>query len=205
LIPINHITMTLFIILITCVISFTAFSNPTMMELYKFSPYKINRNGEYIRFLSHGFIHADINHLFFNMMTLYFFGKYAEAIFKSNLVFILFYFTAIAFSSIIDYIKHKNNPYYSSVGASGAVNAVLFSTIIIEPWSKLGIYFIIPCPAILFGVLYLGYSYYMSIKNSDNIGHMAHFSGAIFGIVATIIVRPEAMSQFIYQLMHPQF
>jgi membrane associated rhomboid family serine protease len=197
--------MTLLIILITAIISFTAFSNPELMEKYKFSPYKVHRNGEYIRFISHGFLHADINHLFFNMMTLYFFGMYAESIFVPNVVFIAFYLLAIAISSIPDYIQHKNNPYYSSVGASGAVNSVLFSTIILSPWSQIGIMFIIPMPAILFGVLYLAYSYYMSTKNSDNIGHMAHFTGAIFGVIATILISAQALPNFIEQLRNPQF
>lgn len=197
--------MTILIIIITCIISFAAFSNPDLMEKYKFNAYKINRNGEHIRWISHGFIHADINHLLFNMITLYFFGKYAESIFIPSFVFIAFYLLAIAISSIPDYIQQKNNPYHSSVGASGAINAVLFSSIILSPWSMLGIMFIIPIPAIIFAFLYLGYSFYMSKQNSDNIGHMAHFTGAIFGVIATILYNPNILPSFIEQLKHPQF
>lgn len=193
--------MTLLIILITCLVSFAAFSNQTMMEKYKFSPYKVNRNGEHIRWISHGFLHADINHLLFNMIALFCFGNRAESIFMPNIVFIAFYLLAIIVSSIPDYIQHKNNPYYSSVGASGAINSVLFSAILLSPWMMINLII----PAILFGILYLMFSLKMSKQNTDNIGHMAHFSGAIFGIIAAIIYKPSIFPLFIQQLINPPF
>jgi membrane associated rhomboid family serine protease len=196
--------MTLIIIAITAIISFLAFSNATMFEKYKFSPYKVAMNNEYVRFISHGFLHVDMSHLFFNMFSLYFAGRFAEQVFDTNVNFVIFYLLALVVSSLPDYFKQKSNPYYASVGASGAVSAVLFTLILFNPWGTIYLYFI-PVPFIIYGVLYIAYSLYMSKQNSDNIGHMAHVTGAIFGIIAAIIYRPEAIQIFLSEIVHPSF
>lgn len=191
--------MTFIIIAITCLVSFAGFSNPNLVEKLKFNAFKVNRDKQYYRFISHGFVHADMTHLLFNMISLYFFGTYAEMIFAPSIIFVLFYVFALAFASIPDFLKHKNNPYYSSIGASGAVSAVIFSMVLFKPWAIIYVYFI-PLYFILYAILFLAYSVYMSKKNLDNIGHTAHLTGAIFGIIATLIYAPESLSIFLSQI-----
>jgi membrane associated rhomboid family serine protease len=187
---------------VTCGVSFTAFSNSSFFEKYKFSPFKISRNKEHIRWISGGFLHADQMHLFFNMMTLYFTRDYLEGMFNSWEL-ILFYLLAIAVASLPDYLKNKDNPYYAAIGASGAVSAALFSLLLFNPWGIVYVFFIIPLPFIVFAILYLYYSYYMSKKNYDNIGHMAHFTGALFGIVVVALKYPGSILNFLGELLNP--
>ncbi|MFY7861636.1 MAG: rhomboid family intramembrane serine protease [Chitinophagales bacterium] len=196
--------MTLIIIAITCAISFYAFSNSNFFNQFKFQPYSMARNGEYPRWIMHGFLHGDITHLLFNMFSLYFAGQIAEQIFGSPTVFVIFYLCAIVVSSIPDYISNKNNAFYSSIGASGAVSATLFSIVLFNPWGTVYIYFL-PVPFIIFAVGYILYSFYMSKQNADNIGHMAHLSGAIFGLIATIIYRPDSIQRFFSEILNPRF
>ncbi len=196
--------MTLIIILVNIGISLMAFQNPFWIEKYKFNPYRMKMYGEHYRWISHGFVHANWTHLAFNMISLYFFGSYCEQIFQPSFVFIFFYLIAIVVSSIPDYFKNLNNPYYGAIGASGAVSAVIFSMVLFAPWSTIYVYFF-PLYFILYAILYVFYSYYMSKNGGDNIGHMAHLSGAIFGIVATVIYRPESIAIFLSQIGHPPF
>ena len=196
------------IIAITALISFLAFSNSKMLEKMMFFPYDILRNNSFGRFFTHGLIHANWGHLLFNMITLYFFGGSVEFYFMENfgttngrIIYLLFYIIAIVVSSLPAYIKHKNNSYYRSLGASGAVSAVLFGSILIHPLSTLFIIPIpFPIPAWLFGPLYLLYSYYMAKRGGDNIGHDAHFMGAIFGLAATLLLIPSTFSRFLEQI-----
>lgn len=194
--------MVLLIIITTCFISFYGFTNSHFFEKYKFSPFKIKRNNEYIRWVSGGFLHADHIHLFFNMVTLYFTQDYLEYLFKPWEI-LIFYILSIVISGVPDYIKHHNNPYYAAIGASGAVSAALFCLLLFNPWGLVYVFFVIPLPFIGFAVLYLYYSYYMSKKNYDNIGHMAHLTGAVFGIIVTAIKYPESMLTFIHSLLNP--
>lgn len=196
------------IIVITGIISFIAFSNQNLLQKMIFNPFQIKRNGEYIRFLTHGLIHANWGHLLFNMLTLYFFGGNVENYFAyhfgkptGQIIYLLVYVVAIIVSSIPSYIKHKDNRYYNSLGASGAVSAVLFASILIAPLSSIMIIPIpLPIPAWLFGPLYLFYSAYMAKRGGDNIGHDAHFMGAIFGLVATVFLIPATFGNFIEQV-----
>ena len=145
-----------------------------------------------------------------NMFVLYSFGRvienyYFDILFgaKSSLFFALLYIGAIVVSSVPSYEKHKNDSYYNSVGASGAVSAIVFSSILIEPTQKIMFIFIpFPIPAVVFGVLYLIYSWYMAKKEADNIGHDAHFWGAVFGIVYTLMLKPILGMLFIEQLLN---
>jgi membrane associated rhomboid family serine protease len=195
--------MILLIILSTAIISYLALGNPSLFEKLVFSPYRIKYNKEYIRWIGHGFIHADYMHLIVNMLTLYFFSNALEQI--STIIvgdywflyFISFYLLSIVMSSLYSYHKNKENYSYSAVGASGATSAMIFSYILFAPTSKIYLYFAIGIPSWLFGLLYLGYEYYMGKKQQDNIGHDAHFFGALFGVVFTIISYPQVVDIFI--------
>lgn len=194
------------ILFLTVGFSLYAMNNPEIKYKYIFHPYSINHFNQHYRFLSHAFLHGDYIHLAFNMYALWMFGPIVEKGVlpillgesgepdkKLGIVFyILLYTGAIYASSISEYFKNKNNTHYTSLGASGAVNALIFSYITCLPMSQLGFFFI-PMPAWVFGVLYLGISYYLSKRRTgnnsvDNIGHEAHFWGAIYGIVFTLIL-----------------
>lgn len=195
---------------ITVLISFLAFSNRELLERAMFHPYEVKKKGSFFKFLSHGFIHADMNHLLFNMITLFFFGPNVEAYFqqlfpggKGNFYFVMMYLLAIIVSSIPAYVKNQENPYYRSLGASGAVSAVLFSAVLFAPLSKIYLFFIpIGIPAFVFGFLYLAYSAYMAKRGRDNIGHDAHFVGAVFGLLFTIALAPYLFNRFIETVLN---
>ena len=145
------------------------------------------------------------------MFTFYFFGRVVENYLNPfgenpiNIVFIIFYLSAIVVSEIPTYFKHKNNPNYNSLGASGAVSAILFASIMIAPTNMILIYGIIPIPGFALGILYLIYSYFMGKKGRDNINHDAHLYGAIYGIIFIIITHPEVIQLFISQLQNFSF
>jgi membrane associated rhomboid family serine protease len=143
------------------------------------------------------------------MITLYFFGRVMEQVYVEyfNLpkyTYLILYIVALIVSEIPSYIKHRNNNEYRSLGASGAVAAIVFVFILIAPWATIYVFFI-PVPAILYGVLFLVYSAYMSKKGEDNINHSAHLWGAVVGIVFTIIVQPAVVNIFIEKLLRPSF
>ncbi len=200
-------TITIIIIIITAIVSFTAFNNEKVMNDLIFWPPMIKEKHQYYRFITSGFIHADIAHLAFNMITLYFFGRAMEVFFIAKIGkvgFLLFYIAGIIVSEIPSYIKHRNNYQYRSLGASGAVTAVLFSFILLAPWQTLYVFFL-PVPAIIFAALYVGYSIYMDRKGGDNVNHSAHLWGAAWGVVFTLFMEPDIINRFIDQLMHPNF
>jgi membrane associated rhomboid family serine protease len=160
--------------------------------------------GQFYRLLTSGFIHADYNHLIFNMLTLYFFGGPVEKIMTGvigKFGFLALYLGGIIISDIPSYIKHRNNSHYASLGASGGVSSVMFAFILFAPWTWFSFP---PVPAIVYGVGYLVYCIYMGKKGGDNINHDAHFWGALFGIVFVLINSPEMASYFLDQLMHPK-
>ncbi len=200
--------MTLIIIIATAVISIWCFSNRRMFETLLLSPYRMIYQKEWWRIITHGFVHADYMHLAINMLVLYSFAVPMEHIFKEVttvpvLHFLNLYFGGMIVASIPSIIKHKKNIEYRSVGASGAVAAVLFAFVFFQPWSKLLIMGIIPMPGILFAPLYLLYSMYMGKRGSDNINHDAHFYGAAFGFIYPILINPSWLQAFIQQVMHP--
>jgi len=200
--------MTIPIIGITAIISLLAFQNKLFFDKMKFNAWEIHHRKEWHRFISYGLIHADWIHLLVNMFVMYSFGKIVEEIFQYNfqykgyIYFILLYAGGIAFSAIWDFGKHKDDIYYNAVGASGAVSAVIFSSIILFPSGKIFLFMIpVGIPAPIFGLLYLIYSAYMAKKGTSNIGHSAHFWGAVFGIIFTIAVKPEFLTRFLEQLL----
>lgn len=202
-----ELSITLTIIIITAIISFTAFNNEKIINDLIFWPPMIKNRKQYYRFVTSGFIHADLAHLAFNMITLYFFGRAMELFFVEKVGkagFLLFYLVGIIVSEIPSYIKNQNNYSYRSLGASGAVTAVLFSFILLAPWETLYVFFL-PLPAVVFAVLYLFYTAYMAKRGGDYINHSAHLWGAIYGIVFTLIMEPGVIQHFINQLLHPHF
>ncbi len=195
------------IIIVTVLLSALAFSNNDLINRFILWPKYMDSPTEYYRFLSSGFIHADVNHLLFNMLTFYFFGKQVETQFYQigkHDMFLVLYLGAIILSSIPAFYKNRHNAYFRSLGASGGVSAVLFSFIYATPWSTIYVWFL-PVPAIIAGVGYIAYSAYMGKQNSDNIGHDAHLWGSIFGLVFTFFFDPSHGNDFLIQLMHPQF
>ncbi|MFP5042173.1 rhomboid family intramembrane serine protease [Parasediminibacterium sp. JCM 36343] len=203
------ISFTLIIIAITGIVSFIAFSNEALTDKLIFYPQAVTQDNEWYRFLTCGFIHADIQHLAFNMFTLYSFGRIWEQLYVDDLGvgrawYIVLYLSSIIVSIIPSYLKNKNNYYYRSLGASGGVSAILFSTILLIPWETLRV-FVIPVPAIVFAIAYVAYTIYMGKKGSDNINHDAHLWGAVFGVAFSIAVRPEVLKIFLEQLSHPHF
>jgi len=170
--------LTISIIVLTCIVSFAAFNKPQVFDKLCFNPYIMHRDKqELVRFVSVGFVHADIGHLLFNMLTLYFFGRELEGGIFSELQFLLFYVSALALSGIDEYVKRKNDPSYRACGASGAVAAVMFSIVLFAPWQVIYLKFFIPIPFIIFAVGYLIYSHYMDRKGGDNVGHGTHLWG----------------------------
>jgi membrane associated rhomboid family serine protease len=199
-------SVTLIIIIVTGLISFNAFNNPTLKSRLMFNPYIIIRDKEYHRFITSGFIHGDMLHLLFNMFVLYMFGTYVENIFSAiygttgTILYVLMYFLGIIVSDIPSFIKHKDAPYYNALGASGGVSSLLFSFIIFDPTQDLCLYGLLCFPGFIWGGLYIIYSYYMGKKGGDNINHEAHLYGGLFGIVFTIIAVPGVIPNFIEQL-----
>ncbi len=191
------ISITLWIIIITTAVSLAAFSRENIKEGLLFWPAMIKSRRQYYRFFSGGLVHGDLMHLAFNMISLLSFGEYLESgyLFSSPSLFgahgkwlyILLYLMALVVSVIPDYFTYQNNYNYRALGASGAVSAVIFSFIMLRPTTELRLFFAIPIPGYLFGALFLGISMYLSRRGGDNIGHRAHFSGAIFGVLFTII------------------
>ncbi len=202
------ISITLIIIVITVIISWQALENRNKLELLKHSPYQEARTGQWYRFLSSGFVHGSIIHLALNMYVFYIFGEYVEQYFIIRLggtwgriLYLLFYLAAIIVADIPTYLKHKDNPGFASVGASGAVSGILFIFIMIKPWAILQLFFILPIPAIIAGIAYLVYSSWASKNRHDRIDHMAHFYGALFGIIFALLALPRVGSEFISQLI----
>jgi membrane associated rhomboid family serine protease len=188
------LTITLIIIIITCLVSFTAFSNEKLMNDLIFHPPAITNRNQWYRFFSCGLIHADIMHLAFNMYSFYLFGEIVEKAFvqvfgsSGKIIYLFMYIISLAISLLPTYLKNKHNYHYYSLGASGAVSAVIFAGIFLYPTMGLGI-FPIPfhIPGFIFGPLYLIVSAYLAKKGNGNINHSAHIWGAIFGVVFLIV------------------
>lgn len=203
--------MTYFLIAFTALISIPAFSKKDSFYKLQFNAYQVYHRKQWYRLLTHGFLHAGWMHLIVNMLVLYFFGPYVEEFIQyilpdfltkwHHIIFILYYFAAIVIASLSSLYKHREDPWYNAVGASGAVSAVLFTFIFFNPWELLYFYGVIPVPGIIMGVLYLIYSHYMSRRDSDNVNHDAHLSGAIFGFVFPLLIDVKLLGGFINRLL----
>ncbi|HEV7122183.1 MAG TPA: rhomboid family intramembrane serine protease [Rhodanobacter sp.] len=199
--------ITLVIIAITTIVSFLAFNNGRLMNDLILWPPAIARQREYYRLFTYGVVHADISHLLFNMFTLFFFGRAMEPFFTrmlGSLGFALFYIGGLVVSILPTYLKNRTNPNYRSLGASGAVSAVLFAYILLAPWQRI-IVLVIPMPAIVYAVLYTVYSIYMDRRGQGNINHSAHLWGAAYGVLFTILINHRVLPHFVDALSHPGF
>lgn len=197
--------ITIVIIAITAIVSIIAFSKREMLNAMLFNAYLVWNYHKIYRLFSHGLIHGSWGHLFFNMLTLYFFGTNTEQWFQAAwgnmwgaVLFVLLYVSAIAVSSLADLRKYRYEPKYNSLGASGAVSAVLFASVFFDPMMGIYIYLIpIPVPGFIFAPLYLLYCQWMAKRGRDNIGHTAHFWGAVYGFVFPLIFRPSLINHFL--------
>jgi membrane associated rhomboid family serine protease len=206
-----ELNLTLLIVIITVAISMLAFRRRELFYRLDLSPYRLVQEKEYYRIFTSAFLHADYIHLGINMLVLYSFGTgieriFAEleeqgVIFSGPFFYLLLYVSSIALSSVTTVTRYRNTPEYSSIGASGAVSAVLFTYIFFAPLQKIYFYAVLPIPGILFGVLYLGYSSYMGRRNSDNINHAAHFWGAVVGFLFPLLLEPALLGVFINNLL----
>ena len=204
--------ITIGLIVANVIFSFVGFSNGTLVDKTIMWPYRVARENQYIRFITSGFLHADYLHLFFNMFTLFFFGAALEVYMKyyglgGNIAYLLLYFAGLIVSDIPSYIKHRNDYNYRSLGASGAVSAVVFATIVFNPWSSIYIYGAIKISAALYAVLYIVYCVYMGKKGGDHINHDAHLWGSLFGlafILALIaFMQPDLFTGIMDELKNP--
>lgn len=192
-------TILIAVIAITVIISLIGFQNPEFFEKYKFNVGAIQNRKEYIRLLSAGFLHADFGHLFFNMLTLYFFAPVVLYVYGVQ-GFLIIYFASIIIGNLFSLYLYKRQSWYSAIGASGGVSGILFAAVAYAP-DEISVNFL---PGYLFGALYFGYSVYMMLnpRANDNIGHAAHLGGAAFGLVYAIALQPEvAMSNARYLLI----
>lgn len=204
--------VTYFLLGANIVISLIGFSNADFLNKTILWPFFIKRKHEYWRMITSGFLHADYMHLFFNMFTLYFFGKNIEILFEAyglggKAMYIALYFGALIISDLPSTINHKDDYHYRALGASGAVSAIVFAAIIFNPWGKILLYGAIGISALLYAVLFVAYSIYMGKQNADNVNHDAHLWGALFGVAFTVILisflQPALFELIVEELKHP--
>lgn len=203
--------ITLVIVILTVLTSLAAFRRRELFDRFDLRPARIVHRGQYYRIFTHAFLHADYWHLGINMLVLYSFGTFIEQkfatlqaeglIFSGPFFYLLLYVGSIAVASISTITRYRNNETYSAVGASGAVSAVVFAYIFFAPLNKIYFYLVLPIPGILFGVLYLVYSSYMSRRSNDNINHSAHFWGALAGFLFPVLLEPSLLMDFLNQLL----
>jgi membrane associated rhomboid family serine protease len=196
--------VTLFLLAATVLVSWQAWERRSLMDRLILWPPAISRQRQYDRLITHGFVHANGLHLAVNMVTLYSFGAAMESFFAeriSAIGYLLFYLSAILIAILPSYLRHRDDRRYASLGASGAVAAVLFSAVMVAPWSSILLFFIVPMPAFLFGVLYIGLSIWLDKRGGDNINHSAHLWGALYGAVFTLIMEPRVGPHFLAALV----
>lgn len=199
--------ISLILIGLTVATSLAAFNNDSLMSRWILNPYQVHHRKQWWRLLTSGFIHADFMHLFFNLFSFYFFGRVVEAYYGyvfgelAPLYYLILYLGAILIANAPSMAKHKDNHYYNSLGASGAVAAIIFAAILFQPWSKIYFFGIIGIPGIVFGPLYLFLEYRMSKQGGTGINHDAHYWGAIFGLIFTLALKPSLFLVFINSLL----
>ncbi|HHW4679528.1 MAG TPA: rhomboid family intramembrane serine protease [Xylella sp.] len=200
--------ITLILIVMNALVFWLTSNNSRLRDRFMLWPPAVDRDHQYDRLITYGFVHADISHLVFNMVTLYFFGRMIEGVMwgltGSLLTYLFFYLGALLVSILPSYIKHRKDPQYLSLGASGAVSAVLFASVLLQPWALIVVVFI-PMPAILYAVFYVGYSIWMERRGDDGVNHSAHLSGAAFGVLFMLCMEPRLLEVFLMELSMSRF
>jgi membrane associated rhomboid family serine protease len=201
------VTATLVIVLVTSAISLLGLGVPAVIDALILWPPILRQKNEYYRLATYGLVHGSLVHLAFNMIALFSFGSAMERFYDhalGNLGFVFFYTVGLIASILPTYLDNRDNPDYRSLGASGAVSAVLFAFILLQPWSAIYVYFI-KVPAIVFAALYIAYSVYADKYAKDNVNHSAHLWGAGYGVVFTIAIEPRVFPNFLQALANPHF
>lgn len=196
--------VTLVLIGITVLVSWQAWRHPRLLDRLIYWPPAVAR-GEWWRLITHGFIHADGTHLLVNMIVLFFFGASMEQVLTGRIGesgYVLFYLAGILVAVLPSHFRHRGSHGYRSLGASGAVSAVLFADILLQPWSMLLVMFV-PMPAIIFAACYVGYSFWAGTQARDNVNHSAHLWGAAWGVGFLLLLEPRLLPHFIRQLLSP--
>ena len=199
--------MTYIIIAVTVLVSIACFNDRRLFAALALRPYEVWHRKQWWRLLTHGFVHGDWGHLLVNMIVFWSFGMATENILKTQQVagvisewhttYALLYFGGMAVASVYDVIKRRDDPNYTSIGASGAVSAVVFATIFFSPLSKIYLFGLIPIPGILFGILYLLYESYAGRRSGDGINHYAHIFGAVYGFIFPLLMSPSLIHVFL--------
>ena len=204
----ESISITDILVGLTCVVSYISLQNQVARARLIFHPVTIRERQQWYRFLTSGFVHADLTHLLINMFVLWSFGNAIETYFYPSFIgefsaekYLALYLGGIVVSSIPSYLRHNKDPGYAALGASGGVSAVVFAAILFEPWQNLYLYGVIAIPQILAGAAYLYYSWYKDKNSNDNIGHMAHFSGAVWGFMFSGLLNAELFSRFLQKTL----
>ena len=200
---IAHSPVTLLILLITVVTSIRAWNDLSLFNRFILYPYQMAKDKSWYRMITSGLIHGDTWHLAFNMIALYSFssGSYGLESVLGSIQFLLFYVVSLVLSDLSTVVRHKDNPAYRALGASGAVSAVVMAMILNNPSGEIIMLFLpIPIPGWLFGILFVAYSHYASRNSKDNIGHEAHLWGAIVGLVLAWIMSPVIREHFLHFL-----
>ena len=204
--PPQLLTPTNILIGITVAVSLLSFNNRKLTQDLIMNPYVIHTRHQYHRFLTSGFIHGDHMHLIFNMVSLYFFGPGINTIFDvvfgsmGTVYYLALYLLGIVVSDIPTYFKHRHNPGYNALGASGGVTSVIFAFILFNPLGKISLYFFIPLPGFVFAALYVMFSIYQGRQGRDNVNHDAHLYGGLFGLVFCMLLYPPVISYFFTQI-----
>jgi len=187
-------------------VTFLAWSKPALLKKLQLNPYSVVKYRQYHRLLTSGFVHNDKVHLGLNLFTLYFFGTAIEVRFLEDFgqsgpyLYILLFITAVVIANIPTTLKYKDAAYYNSLGASGAVSALVLAFILFKPLDELCMYGVLCLPGYALGGLFIAYSIFMSNKNMDNINHDAHLFGALYGVIFILALRPDTMNKFLETL-----
>jgi membrane associated rhomboid family serine protease len=196
------------ILALTVITSLIGFQKPAIQNKLIYNPYRVSQRGEYYRFISSGFVHANFLHLFFNMFSFILFALQVETVYvhalgviHGRILFVAMYLFSIVISDLPSYFKYKDKSYYNSLGASGGVSAIVFAAVLFNPTQQILLYFI-PLPGFILGILYLIYSYFQARNSNDNINHSAHLWGAIFGFVVSAVLIPESLPNFVMRIIH---